>query len=44
MIVPRLANKEFLLKVPKILISEDGTQCMRIRKLSPIETWRLMRV
>lgn len=27
-----------------ILISEDGTQCMRIRKLSPIETWRLMRV
>jgi len=25
-----------------ILISEDGTQCMRIRKLSPLECWRLM--
>lgn len=26
-----------------ILISEDGTQYMRIRKLTPLECWRLMR-
>lgn len=27
-----------------ILVAEDGKSCMRIRKLTPLECWRLMRV
>ena len=28
----------------EVLISEDGNHYMKIRKLSPLECWRLMRV
>ena len=27
-----------------VLITEDGKQCFRIRKLTPKECWRLMRI
>lgn len=27
-----------------VLVSEDGEHCLRIRKLTPLECWRLMRV
>ena len=27
-----------------VLVSEDGKHCLRIRKLTPVECWRLMRV